>query len=112
MSGAALSLPLISTNVLNSNQTCTRASDELGKNVSQSNKDTSMIGQYIALTLLLHNSNLIESSNQKTVSIVQGQLVIELKQQPQITNIELWTDAFMLIILLPTKIVCTTTCCP
>ena len=29
----ALSLPIISTNVINSNQTCTRASDELGRHV-------------------------------------------------------------------------------
>ena len=57
-----------------------------------------MIGQYIDLALLLHNSNLIESSNQQKVSIVQGQLVIELKQQPQITNIELWTDAFLIFL--------------
>jgi hypothetical protein len=47
----------MSTNVLNSNQTCTRASDELGRHVSQSNKETIMMGQYIDLALLFKNSN-------------------------------------------------------
>ena len=47
----ALSLQIISTNVLNSSQTCTRSSAELGGNVSQSNKDTIIMGQYIDLTL-------------------------------------------------------------
>ena len=94
----ALSLQMISTNVLNSSQTCTRASDELGRNVSQSNKDNIMMGQYIDLALLLQNSNLIEASNQQKLSIVQGQLVIQQKQQPKITNIELWTDAFLIFL--------------
>jgi hypothetical protein len=85
----ALSLPIISTNVLNSSQTCTRASDELGGNASQSNKDKIMMGQYIDLALLLQYSNLIEASNQQKISIVQGQLFIQLKQQSKITNIEL-----------------------
>ena len=53
------------------------------------------MGQYIDLALLLQNSNLIEASNQQNNSIVQGQLVIQLKQQSNITNIELWTDAFL-----------------
>jgi hypothetical protein len=44
-------VPIISTNVLNSNQTCTRASDELGRHVSQSNKEKIMMGQYIDLAL-------------------------------------------------------------
>jgi hypothetical protein len=43
------------------------------------------MGQYIDLALLLQNSD----SNQKKNSIVQGQLVIQQKQQPKITNIEL-----------------------
>jgi hypothetical protein len=47
----ALSLPIISTNVINSNQTCTRARDELGRHVSQSNKEKIMMGQYIHLYL-------------------------------------------------------------
>lgn len=87
-------VPIISTNVLNSNQTCTRGSDELGRHVSQSNKEKIMMGQYIDLALLLKNSNVIEASNQQKNSIVQGQLVIQQKQQPKITNIELWRDAF------------------
>jgi hypothetical protein len=92
----ALSLPIISTNVLNSSQTCTRASDELGRHAFQSNNHTIMMGQYIDLALLLQNSNLIKASNQQKISIVQGQLVIQQKQQPKITNIELWTDAFLM----------------
>jgi hypothetical protein len=70
----AFSLQIISTNVLNSSQTCTRASDELGGNASQSNKEIIMMGQYIDF------SNLIEASNQQKISIVQGQLVIQLQQ--------------------------------
>jgi hypothetical protein len=77
----ALSLQIISTNVLNSSQTWTRASDKLGGYASQSNKDTLMMDQYIDLSLLLQNSNLIEASNQQKNSIVQGQLVIQLQQQ-------------------------------
>ena len=92
-------VPIISTNVLNSNQTCTRASDELGRHVSQSNKEKIMMGQYIDLALLLKNSKLIEASNQQKNSIVQGQLVMQQKQQPKITNIELWTDAFLIFFL-------------
>jgi hypothetical protein len=42
-------VPITSTNVLNSNQTCTRGSDELGRHVSQSNKEKIMMGQYIDL---------------------------------------------------------------
>ena len=76
----AFSLQIISTNVLNSSQTCTRASDELGGNASQSNKEIIMMGQYIDLSLVLQNSNLIEASNQQKNSIVQGQLVIQLQQ--------------------------------
>jgi hypothetical protein len=56
------------------------------------------MGQYIDLALLLQNSNLIEASNQQNNSIVQGQLVIQLKQQSNITNIELWTDAFFIFL--------------
>jgi hypothetical protein len=70
----AFSLQIISTNVLNSSQTCTRASDELGGNASQSNKEIIMMGQYIDF------SNLIEASNQQKISIVQGQVVIQLQQ--------------------------------
>lgn len=87
-------VPITSTNVLNSNQTCTRGSDELGRHVSQSNKEKIMMGQYIDLALLLKKSNVIEASNQQKNSIVQEQLVIQQKQQPKITNIELWRDAF------------------
>jgi hypothetical protein len=68
----AFSLQIISTNVLNSSETCTRASDELGRNVSQSNKDKIMMDQYIDLTLLLQKSNLIESSNQQRNAICKG----------------------------------------
>ena len=53
-----------------------------------------MMGQYIDLALLLKNSNVIEASKQQKNSIVEGQLVIQQTQQPQITNIELWRDAF------------------
>ena len=56
-------VPITSTNVLNSNQTCTRGSDELGRHASQSNKEKIMMGQYIDLALLLKNSNVIEVSN-------------------------------------------------
>jgi hypothetical protein len=41
--------------------TCTRGSDELGRHVSQSNKEKIMMGQYIDLALLLKNSNVIEA---------------------------------------------------
>ena len=68
----ALSLQIISTNVLNSSQTCTRASDELGRNASQSNKDKIMMDQYIDLVLLLQNSNLIEASNQQKNAICKS----------------------------------------
>jgi hypothetical protein len=50
------------------------------------------MGQYIDLALLLQNSNLIDASNQQNISIVQGHLVIQLKKQSKIANIELWTD--------------------
>jgi hypothetical protein len=38
----------------------------------------------------------LEASNQQKNSIVQEQLVIQQKQQPKITNIELWRDAFLI----------------
>jgi hypothetical protein len=56
------------------------------------------MGQYIDMALLLQNSNLIDASNQQKNSIVQGQLVIQLKQQSKITNIELGTDAFFMFL--------------
>jgi hypothetical protein len=70
-------VPIISTNVLNSNQTCIRGSDELGRHASQSNKEKIMMGQYIDLALLLKKANVIEASNQQKNSIVQEQLVIQ-----------------------------------
>lgn len=49
-----------------------QASDELDRHVSQSNKETLMMGQYIDLALLLHNSNLIEANNQQKMQLCKG----------------------------------------
>ena len=71
---------------------------------NQANQQMSIIaGEYIDLALLLINSQASLSDNH-TVIVSHGELLIEPKQQhKQIVNIETWTDAFLIF----TSIYCT-----
>jgi len=68
--------------------TC-KASDELGMHISLANKEKIVKGEFIDLASLLKNTNLNVKSVNQTISLVQGELVLQQKQQHQkINNIE------------------------
>ena len=74
-----------------------KASNQLGANVSQSLKQKIASGEYIDLALLLSNSSSTSSNENQKVAFVQGELVIQPKQShKKITTVELWTDAFII----------------
>ena len=76
--------------------TC-KASDELGMHISLANKEKIVKGEFIDLASLLKNTNLNVKPVNQTISLVQGELVLQQKQQHQkINNIEQWTDAFVI----------------
>lgn len=76
--------------------TCARASDELISHVSQSNREKITMGQYIDLASLLQNSNSIEATTPQKITVINGELVLQHKPQQKITNLEAWTDAFII----------------
>lgn len=76
----------------------TIANDDISMHVSHANKEKILSGQYIDLAVLLQNSNTIDNSNasnQQNVTIVDGKLLIQPKQNRKISSIEQWTDAFL-----------------
>lgn len=87
------SLSLLNQSSQNS-QSISTASDNLSMHVSASNKEKICKGEYIDLALLLQNNYIQQKPNQ-TISLISGELVIQQKQQQKITNIEQWTDAFI-----------------
>ena len=73
-----------------------KASDNISRNVSQNLKQKIISGEYIDLANLVCNVQNGSSDNQ-TISLVQGQLIVQSKQQDiKINNIEAWTDAFLI----------------
>ena len=71
-----------------------KANDELSHNVAHCIKQKIIAGEYIDLAVLLTNSKTTADEKYKLV-FMQGELLIQPKQQ-QITNISLWTDAFLI----------------
>jgi len=65
--------------------TC-KASDELGMHISLANKEKIVKGEFIDLASLLKNTNLNVKPVNQTISLVQGELVLQQKQQHQKIN--------------------------
>ena len=85
-------------NVMNSGTNpvpCTKASDDLARNVSSNLKQKIISGEYLDLSLLLVNSQAAAAENQKLV-FVNGEILVQQKQQNKILSIESWTDAFII----------------
>jgi hypothetical protein len=87
--------------ILNANYTFTtpsqtvKANDEVSHNVAHCIKQKIIAGEYIDLAVLL-TSKTTADEKYKLV-FMQGELLIQPKQQQQkITNISLWTDAFLI----------------
>lgn len=77
----------------------TKASDELGMHISIANKEEIAYGEFIDLACLLQNTTIQNNSFKQTICFVQGELVLQQKQQQQKnTNIDQWTDAFLVFI--------------
>ena len=75
---------------------CSKASDDLSRNVSNNVKQKIIAGEYIDLSLLLSNSQ-ISCEDRHKIVVSQGELVIQQKQQQQkIVDISSWTDAFLI----------------
>lgn len=67
----------------------------MGANVSESVKQKIVKGDFIDLGQLL--SNLIPMDGKQTLTISNGQVVIEPKRASvKITNVQQWTDAFLI----------------
>ncbi|VDI62541.1 Hypothetical predicted protein [Mytilus galloprovincialis] len=72
--------------------------ENLGINVTQSIKEKILKGEFIDLACLLNNSVNTGSDKQK-LTWVQGEFILQpISQQSKITNIEKWTDAFIIFI--------------
>ena len=67
---------------------CSKASDDLSRNVSLNIKQKIIMGEYTDLALLLVNSQTAAAKSQK--------LVVQQKQHTKIINIENWTDAILI----------------
>ena len=74
-----------------------KASDDISRNVPQSLKQILIAGEFIDLSNLLCNTQ-NSSGSKQTITIVQGQLVLQPKLHDiKINDIETWTDAFLII---------------
>ncbi|CAG2211896.1 unnamed protein product [Mytilus edulis] len=72
--------------------------ENLGINVTQSIKEKILKGEFIDLACLLNNSVNTGSDKQK-LTWAQGEFILQpISQQSKITNIEKWTDAFIIFI--------------
>ncbi|VDI41487.1 Hypothetical predicted protein [Mytilus galloprovincialis] len=72
--------------------------ENLGINVTQSIKEKILKGEFIDLACLLKNSVNTGSDKQK-LTWAQGEFILQpISQQSKITNIEKWTDAFIIFI--------------
>ncbi|CAC5407061.1 unnamed protein product [Mytilus coruscus] len=72
--------------------------ENLGINVTQSINEKIIKGEHIDLACLLNNSVNTGSDKQK-LKWVQGEFILQpMSQQSKITNIEKWTDAFIIFI--------------
>ncbi|CAC5382731.1 unnamed protein product [Mytilus coruscus] len=76
----------------------TKTSDELGIHISIANKDKIANGEFIDLACLLQNTNIQNNSVKQIICFVQGELVLQQKQQQKNTSIDQWTDAFLVYI--------------
>jgi len=65
---------------------CSKASDDLSRNVSFNLKRKIIMGEYIDLALLLVNSQTAAAKNQKLV-FMKGELLVQQKQHQKIINI-------------------------
>ena len=71
--------------------------NDLSNHVTYTVKQTIVSGEYIYLATLLVNS-LINLDNTQKNSFIDGELLVQPKQtQIKITNIELWTDASIIL---------------
>lgn len=80
------------------NTITTKANDELALHVSSTIKQKIFKGEFVEFSSLLQNNNVqVKASNDRqTISIVQGELVVQPKHQQKVANIEQWTDAFLI----------------
>lgn len=69
----------------------------MSHNVAHCINQKIIAGEYIDVAVLLTNSQNTADERQ-TLVFMHGELVIQPKQQQQITNISLWTDAFLVYI--------------
>ena len=84
------------TNSVQNPEKISSVNEELAINVSHSIKEKVIKGEYVDLSLLLNNSVNPAIGKQKLVW-EQGELMLQATtQQQKISNIELWTDAFIL----------------
>ena len=74
---------------------CSKASDDLSRNVSLNLKQKIIMGEYIDLALLVVNSQTVAAESQRLV-FMKGELLVQQKQHKQIINIENWTDAILI----------------
>ena len=74
---------------------CSKASDDLSRNVSLNIKQKIIMGEYTDLALLLVNSQTAAAKSQKLV-FMKGDLLVQQKQHKKIINIENWTDAILI----------------
>ena len=65
---------------------CSKASDDLSRNVSFNLKRKIIMGEYIDLALLLVNSQTAAAENQKLV-FMKGEQLVQQKQHKKIINI-------------------------
>lgn len=79
----------------NNFQTISKASDALGLHVTSAIKEKICKGDYIDLAVLIQN-NYAQHKPSQIINLVAGELVIHQKQQQKISNIEQWTDAFVI----------------
>ena len=68
--------------------------DTLGVNVSYSNREKIINGQYLDLGCLLETQT--RELNDRAIILVNGELCARERSSPKISTIEQWTDAFIL----------------
>lgn len=67
---------------------------KLGLNVSEANKSKIKNGQFVEFEHLLETKT--SQTDEKTLVVVNGSIVTKEKQKTPISNIEKWTDAFII----------------
>ena len=70
--------------------------DTLGVNVSYSNREKIINGQYLDLGCLLETQT--RELNDRAIILVNGELCARERSSPKISTIEQWTDAFILFL--------------